>query len=121
VRDPARRSAADHSRARCPDPFGERDATEMNTAPDADPVENVVEDTPVRSAKPRIGIPMWAVVGGVLLSVAGVVGLVASQMGKRPDEVVKEELIPYRRDDSSKGRLFAAYPTPFAAREGRWQ
>jgi len=77
-----------------PDPFAELDATEVNTAPDAEPVhetDDVPEAVPVRSAKQGGGIPMWAVVGGVLLAVAGVVGLVASQMAKKPEVVLKEE------------------------------
>ncbi|MCE9562926.1 MAG: protein kinase [Planctomycetes bacterium] len=80
-----------------PDPFADLDATEANSAPDAEPVEDE-EQTPLRAAKSGGGIPMWAIVAGVLLAVAGVVGFVASQMGKKPEsEVAKEEPPPAPR------------------------
>ncbi len=75
-----------------PDPFAELDATEENATHDAEPVD---DDEPINvrtATKPRGGFPMmWALVGAVLLAVAGVVGFVASQMGKKPEEVVKED------------------------------
>ncbi|MBA4191537.1 MAG: hypothetical protein C0467_26455 [Planctomycetaceae bacterium] len=90
-----------------PDPFAELDATEANSAPDAEPVEDaedIPEAMPVRATKPRGGIPMWAIVGAVLLAVAGVVGFVASQMGKKPVDVAKEEPppVPVNRNPGTK-------------------
>jgi len=82
-----------------PDPFAELDATEVNTAPDAEPVEDaedVPEAVPVRAVRSRGGMPAWALVGGVLLAVAGVVGLVASQMGKKPEPEVSKGDPPQR-------------------------
>ncbi|WP_439630071.1 protein kinase domain-containing protein [Gemmata sp.] len=87
------------------DPFAELDATEASTAASAHSVGAVPEATPVRAAaaKRRGGFPVWALVGGVLLAVAGVIGFVASQMGKKPEpEVAKEEPAPPQRSGPKK-------------------
>ncbi|MCE9567595.1 MAG: DUF1080 domain-containing protein [Planctomycetes bacterium] len=65
-----------------PDPFADLDATEANSEPEAETAEE--RDGPESPIKPRGGFPTWALVGVVLLAVAGVVGVVASQMGKKP-------------------------------------
>jgi hypothetical protein len=79
-----------------PDPFADLDATEANTAASAQPADDVPEAAPVRAAaKARSGFPVWALVGGVLLAVAVVVGFVASQLGTpREREVAKDEPKP---------------------------
>ncbi len=73
-----------------PDPFAELDTTEENSEPEAELVEGVPADAD-EPTTPRRGFPMWALVGGVVLVVAGVVGVVVSQMGKKPPVVVQEE------------------------------
>jgi len=100
-----------------PDPFAELDATEANSIPDAESVEVDDDNEPVarrEPPKPSAGFPMWAIVGGVLLAVAGVVGFVASQMGKKPEpELAKEEPPPSPRKDIPK----ANPPTDAEARK----
>ncbi|MCE9562928.1 MAG: protein kinase [Planctomycetes bacterium] len=79
------------------DPFADLDVTEANSAPDGVPVdeaEPVSARVPMRTTKPRSGFPAWALVGMVLLAVAGVIGFVMSQMSKKPEEVAKEEPAP---------------------------
>jgi len=71
-----------------PDPFADLDATEANSAPEPELAVGLPTDEPTQ---PRGGFPRWALVGVVLLAVAGIVGAVVSQMGKKPPEVVKEE------------------------------
>ena len=77
-----------------PDPFADLDATEANSVPAAEAVDEAEPASVRMQSKPRSGFPVWATVGGVLLAVAGVVGFVMSQMGKKPEEVVKEETPP---------------------------
>lgn len=72
-----------------PDPFADLDATEVNSTPETEAVEE--PDAVDEPAKSRGGFPMWAIVAGVLLAVTLIVGIVASQMGKKPVEVTKEE------------------------------
>ncbi|VTU01755.1 serine threonine protein partial : Serine/threonine protein kinase with PASTA sensor(S) (Fragment) OS=Rhodopirellula sallentina SM41 GN=RSSM_02570 PE=4 SV=1: Pkinase: LRR_6 [Gemmataceae bacterium] len=79
-----------------PDPFADLDATEANSVPSAAAGEDDVPvATPARPPR-RGGFSVWALVGGVLLAVAGVIGFVATQMGKKPPEpeVAKEEPRP---------------------------
>ncbi len=73
-----------------PDPFAELDATEVNSVPDAELAAGLPADA---LPKARGGFPMW-LVAGVLLAVAGVVGLVLSQLGKKPEPVVAKEEPP---------------------------
>ncbi len=75
-----------------PDPFADLDATEMNSGEASlqEPEESVGTGS-VEDRSSRRGFPMWAIVVGVLLAVAGVVGVVASQFGKKSPEMVKEE------------------------------
>ncbi len=90
-----------------PDPFAELDATEVNSIPDAESVEVDDANEPVarrEPPKPSRGFPMWAMVAVVLLAVAGVVGFVASQMGRKPEAVVKEEPPAPRPTTTSKPR-----------------
>ncbi len=81
-----------------PDPFADLDATEANSAPDAEPIEDaepVSARMPMKMTKSRTGSPVWAMVGGVLLAVVGVIGFVISQTGKKPEpEVAKIEEPP---------------------------
>ncbi|MCE9561020.1 MAG: protein kinase [Planctomycetes bacterium] len=84
-----------------PDPFADLDATEVSMAAIASPEEekdaeadNANQPRPTRVTKASTGFPMWAVVAVVLLAVAGVVGFVASQSGKKPAEVVNNDEPP---------------------------
>jgi len=73
-----------------PDPFADLDATEANSEPDPELAAGLPAE-PEAPTKPRGGFPVWAMVGVVLLAVAGIVGVVASQMAKKPTEVVLVE------------------------------
>ncbi|MFO0824586.1 MAG: protein kinase [Gemmataceae bacterium] len=77
-----------------PDPFADLDATEANSVPDAESLdEPAARATP--QSKARGGFPIWAMVGGVLLAVVAIVGIVISQMGKKPEpDVAKNEPPP---------------------------
>ncbi|MCE9563394.1 MAG: protein kinase [Planctomycetes bacterium] len=78
-----------------PDPFADLDATEINSA-DAPPqeAEESGRAATARERSSRRGFPMWAIVGVVLLAVAGIVGFVVSQTGKKPEQVVQPEPSP---------------------------
>jgi len=74
-----------------PDPFADLDATEVNSAPEiAEPASEQTAIVNDPSPK-RGGFPMWAIVAGVLLAVSGIIGLVASQFGKKSPEVARED------------------------------
>ena len=70
------------------DPFAELDGTNENVAAAPTPTSEA-ERTDV--ATKRRGFPMWALAGGVLLVIAGVVGFLGSQLGNQPADVVQND------------------------------
>jgi serine/threonine protein kinase len=88
-----------------PDPFADLDATEVSLA-ESDRNEPAIDvGAPARSTGTRNGFPVWGLVGGVVLVVAAIVGIVASQLSKKPAEAAQEEPQPLsKKDNPAKGK-----------------
>jgi serine/threonine protein kinase len=110
------------------DPFAVLDGTNENASPALTPVPTPRSGADrTDAATKRRGVPTWALAGGVLLTVAGLVGLVASQLGKKPADVVrtddsKANQAPPPVPPDSKGALPTTETVLFGGKDlSQWQ